>query len=38
MGVDTILEGSVREAGSRIRITAQLTNARDGLTLWSDLR
>jgi len=35
LGVGTILEGSVRAAGERIRITAQLINAQDGLHLWS---
>jgi tetratricopeptide (TPR) repeat protein len=30
-----ILEGSVRRAGSRIRVTAQLVNASDGYHLWS---
>ena len=30
LGVATILEGSVRRAGSRIRVTAQLINAADG--------
>jgi TolB-like protein/tRNA A-37 threonylcarbamoyl transferase component Bud32/Tfp pilus assembly protein PilF len=33
--VRTILEGSVRKAGNRIRITAQLINAADGYHLWS---
>ena len=33
--VRTILEGSVRRAGSRMRITAQLINAADGYHLWS---
>jgi serine/threonine protein kinase/Tfp pilus assembly protein PilF len=33
--VRTILEGSVRKAGNRIRITAQLVNAADGYHLWS---
>jgi TolB-like protein/Flp pilus assembly protein TadD len=36
LGVGTILEGSVRAAGQRIRITAQLINAQDGLHLWSE--
>jgi TolB-like protein len=36
LGVGTILEGSVRAAGKRIRITAQLINAQDGLHLWSE--
>src|SRR5262249_19299393 len=31
-----ILEGSVRRAGSRIRITAQLINAADGYHIWSE--
>jgi adenylate cyclase len=33
--VATVLEGSVRKAGDRLRITAQLINARDGYHLWS---
>jgi TolB-like protein/tRNA A-37 threonylcarbamoyl transferase component Bud32 len=33
--VRTILEGSVRRAGNRIRVTAQLINAADGYHLWS---
>ena len=33
--VTTILEGSVRKAGERVRITAQLINAADGYHLWS---
>ena len=36
LDVLTILEGSVRRAGDRIRITAQLINAADGSHLWSD--
>jgi serine/threonine protein kinase len=36
LGVDTILEGSVRTAGSRLRVTAQLVNAADGYHLWSE--
>jgi TolB-like protein len=36
LGVGTILEGSVRAAGKRLRITAQLINAQDGLHLWSE--
>lgn len=34
--VNTILEGSVRSTGSRLRITAQLISAADGFHLWSD--
>jgi serine/threonine-protein kinase len=33
--VATILEGSVRKAGNRIRVTAQLVKASDGYHLWS---
>ena len=33
--VTTLLEGSVRKAGERVRITAQLINAADGYHLWS---
>ena len=36
LGVRTILEGSVRRAGSRIRVTAQLINTEDGYHLWSE--
>ena len=36
LGVETILEGSVRKAGSRLRITAQLINVADGCHLWSE--
>jgi adenylate cyclase len=35
LNVDTVLEGSVRKAGSNLRITAQLINAVDGYQLWS---
>lgn len=33
--VSTALEGSVRRAGNRLRITSQLINAADGCQLWS---
>jgi eukaryotic-like serine/threonine-protein kinase len=36
LGVRTVLEGSVRRAGNRIRVTAQLINAADGYHLWSE--
>jgi len=36
LGVSTVLEGSVRKAGNRIRITAQLVNVTDGFHLWSE--
>jgi eukaryotic-like serine/threonine-protein kinase len=34
--VDSVLEGSVRRAGRRLRVTAQLVNVRDGYHLWSE--
>jgi eukaryotic-like serine/threonine-protein kinase len=36
LGVRTILEGSVRKSGNRLRITAQLINVVDGYHLWSE--
>jgi len=36
LGVGTILEGSVRRAGNRIRVTAQLIEAENGSHLWSE--
>jgi serine/threonine protein kinase/tetratricopeptide (TPR) repeat protein len=33
--VATILEGSVRKSGDRVRVTAQLVNAEDGYHIWS---
>jgi serine/threonine-protein kinase len=36
LGVSTILEGSVRRSGSRIRVTAQLISAEDGSHLFSE--
>ncbi|MCP3998724.1 MAG: protein kinase, partial [bacterium] len=35
LGVTKLLEGSVRKAGERLRITAQLINVSDGYQLWS---
>ena len=35
LGVDHVLEGSVRSGGDRLRITAQLIRAADGFHLWS---
>ena len=35
LGVDHVLEGSVRTAGDRVRITAQLIRASDSSNLWS---
>ncbi len=34
--VKTLLEGSVRTAGNRLRVTAQLINVDDGYHLWSE--
>jgi serine/threonine protein kinase/Tfp pilus assembly protein PilF len=36
LDVRSILEGSVRRSGSRIRVTVQLINAEDGYHLWSE--
>ncbi|MFA9452998.1 MAG: protein kinase [Candidatus Aminicenantaceae bacterium] len=36
LNVGTLLEGSVRKAGDRIRITAQLINVANGYHLWSE--
>lgn len=35
LGVAHLLEGSVRKEGERVRVTAQLINARDGYHIWS---
>src|SRR5438128_2747688 len=34
--VNTVLEGSVRKAGDKLRVTAQLINVSDGYHLWSE--
>ena len=36
LNVASVLEGSVRRAGNRLRITAQLINAADGYYVWSE--
>jgi adenylate cyclase len=36
LGVHFILEGSVRKAGQRVRITAQLINGQDGDHVWAE--
>lgn len=36
LGVNAILEGSVRKSGERLRIAAQLISVADGYHLWSD--
>jgi serine/threonine-protein kinase len=35
LGVQTILEGSLRRSGDRVRVTAQLINVADGYHIWS---
>ncbi len=37
LGVSAVVEGTVRRAGGQLRVTAQLTNASDGLAMWSDV-
>jgi adenylate cyclase len=36
LGVQSVLEGSIRRAGNRVRITAQLIDATNGAHLWAD--
>ena len=36
LNVTTVLEGSVRRAGDRVRITAQLSDVQNGYQLWSE--
>ncbi len=36
LNVDTVLSGSVRKAGTRIRLAAQLTMVADGFLVWAD--
>jgi eukaryotic-like serine/threonine-protein kinase len=36
LGVSSVLEGSVRKVGTRVRITAQLISVADGYHLWSE--
>lgn len=36
LGVETVLEGSVRQAGEQVRITAQLIDTETGFHLWSE--
>ena len=36
LGVRSVLEGSIRRAGNRVRITAQLIDAADGGHLWAE--
>ena len=37
LGVSSVLEGSVRKAGNRVRITAQLVDTKDGYHSWSQV-
>ncbi len=36
LGVKTVLEGSVRKSGDRVRISAQLVDVSDGTNIWSE--
>lgn len=36
LGVETVLEGSVRTSGNALRVTAQLVSVRDGYPFWSE--
>ncbi|MHA1553489.1 MAG: adenylate/guanylate cyclase domain-containing protein [Alphaproteobacteria bacterium] len=36
LGVTSVLEGSIRRAGNRVRITAQLIDTSDGAHLWAE--
>src|SRR5439155_4129206 len=36
LGVNFVLEGSVRKAGSRVRVTGQLIHGKDGGHMWAD--
>ena len=36
LGVSTLLDGSVRKSGDRLRISVELIDAADGFRLWSD--
>ena len=36
LGVATVLDGSVRKAGNRLRVSVELVSARDGRRLWFD--
>jgi len=36
LGVRTVLQGSVRRVGNRIRVTVQLMNANEGTQIWSE--
>jgi len=36
LGINTVLEGSVRKYGNKLRVTAQLINVQNGFCLWSE--
>ncbi|MGH7696417.1 MAG: protein kinase domain-containing protein, partial [Gemmatimonadaceae bacterium] len=36
LNVSTVVEGSIQKVGERIRVTAQLINAADGVSVWSE--
>ena len=36
LGVETVLEGSIRKSGTKLRITAQLIDGREGFHIWSE--
>jgi adenylate cyclase len=36
LGVDYMLEGSVRKAGARVRVTGQLVSSNDGTHIWAE--
>jgi len=36
LNVKTVLEGTVRRSGNRLRVTAQLVNSSDGTQMWSE--
>ena len=36
LGVDYVLEGSVRKSGDRVRITAQLNDIATGSHIWAE--
>ncbi len=37
LGVDNVLEGSVQVAGDNLRVTARISNIRDGRQVWSEI-
>ena len=36
LGIDYIVDGSIRRVGNRIRVTAQLLNVNEGVTRWAE--